>query len=170
MRIHNNKGFTLIELLVVIAIIGMLASVVLASLNSARSKARDASRLSDMKQLQLALEMYYDDNNRYPTQTWAHSAGSGTGTWSTLQTELAPYLTVLPKDPQNTGDFGYNGSYVYSYYSYGYGGPGQWYMLVFRLENSPHRIEAQDGVRACNGHHFHYGNNSNGIITLGGSC
>jgi prepilin-type N-terminal cleavage/methylation domain-containing protein len=58
----NKKGFTLIELLVVIAIIGILASVVLASLNTARRKARDAQRISDIKQIKLALEFYYDDN------------------------------------------------------------------------------------------------------------
>ncbi|PIS13297.1 MAG: prepilin-type cleavage/methylation domain-containing protein, partial [Candidatus Tagabacteria bacterium CG09_land_8_20_14_0_10_41_14] len=56
----NKKGFTLIELLVVIAIIGILSSVVLASLNSARKKARDARRVADIKQIQLALEMYFD--------------------------------------------------------------------------------------------------------------
>ncbi len=54
------SGFTLIELLVVIAIIGVLASIVLASLNSARQKSRDARRIADVKQLQLALELYYD--------------------------------------------------------------------------------------------------------------
>jgi len=64
----NRKGFTLIELLVVIAIIGILSSVVLASLNSARTKSRDARRVSDMKQLQLALELYFDDNATYPVQ------------------------------------------------------------------------------------------------------
>ena len=58
----STKGFTLIELLVVIAIIGILSSVVLASLNSARKKGRDARRVSDLKQLQLALELYYDAN------------------------------------------------------------------------------------------------------------
>ena len=56
----NKAGFTLIELLVVIAIISLLASVVMASLNSARSKARDARRVSDVKQFQLALGLYYD--------------------------------------------------------------------------------------------------------------
>lgn len=49
--IKFKRGFTLIELLVVIAIIGILSSVVLASLNSARSKARDAQRLSDLEQM-----------------------------------------------------------------------------------------------------------------------
>lgn len=67
---HGKKmssGFTLIELLVVIAIIGILSSVVLASLNGARKKGRDARRLSDIKQLETALELYYDDNkNSYP--------------------------------------------------------------------------------------------------------
>lgn len=63
----SERGFTLIELLVVIAIIGILSSVVLASLNSARLKSRDAKRISDIKQLQLAFELHFDDNASYPT-------------------------------------------------------------------------------------------------------
>ncbi|MEK7995391.1 MAG: type II secretion system protein, partial [Planctomycetota bacterium] len=69
--VHIKRGFTLIELLVVIAIIGMLSSVILASLNTARQKARDARRLSDMKQIQTALELYYDTNRAYPNPGWA---------------------------------------------------------------------------------------------------
>ena len=57
----RRGGFTLIELLVVIAIIGILASIVLASLNSARQKSRDARRIADIKQIQLALELYFED-------------------------------------------------------------------------------------------------------------
>ena len=65
---NKTKGFTLIELLVVIAIIGILSSVVLASLNSARAKARDARRLSDLHQIRNALELYASDNSgSYPT-------------------------------------------------------------------------------------------------------
>ena len=67
--IHNNKnkGFTLIELLVVISIIGLLSSVVLASLNSARGKASAVRSASDLKQIVNALALYQSDNNgSYP--------------------------------------------------------------------------------------------------------
>lgn len=67
MKNQNNMGFTLIELLVVIAIIGVLSSVVLASLNSARAKARDAQRVASIKQVQTALELYYYTNGKYVT-------------------------------------------------------------------------------------------------------
>lgn len=83
----SSRGFTLIELLVVIAIIGILSSVVLASLNSAREKGRDAKRLADIKQIQLALEMYYDDKSLYP---------------SGLSLLTPAYLPGPPKDPLGT--------------------------------------------------------------------
>jgi len=70
----RKKGFTLIELLVVISIIGLLASIVLTTVNSARIKARDARRLADMRQIRLALEFYLDGNNTYP-------GGTGTYYW-----------------------------------------------------------------------------------------
>ena len=60
----SQSGFTLIELLVVIAIIGLLASIVLVSLSSARSKARDAKRVADFSQLVKALEFYYNQYDR----------------------------------------------------------------------------------------------------------
>jgi len=58
----NNKGFTLIELLIVIAIIGLLAGIVLVSLQGARVKAKDARIIADMDQLRSIAEMYYIDN------------------------------------------------------------------------------------------------------------
>ncbi|OGI68224.1 hypothetical protein A2738_02030 [Candidatus Nomurabacteria bacterium RIFCSPHIGHO2_01_FULL_42_15] len=62
----NKKGFTLIELLVVVAIISLLASVVLASLKSAREKSRDTARAQTFKSIQNALELYRTDNGKYP--------------------------------------------------------------------------------------------------------
>ena len=82
--IKSARGFTLIELLVVIAIIGILSSIVLASLNTARLKSRDARRVADLRQVQLAMQLYYDANSQYPTTTAA----------------LVPtYIATIPKDP-----------------------------------------------------------------------
>jgi len=64
---HNNRsGFTLIEMLVVIAIIGLLASVVVVGVGSARQRARDTKRIADIRQIQNMLENYYASNNKYP--------------------------------------------------------------------------------------------------------
>lgn len=80
MTIKNIKrasyGFTLIELLVVIAIIGLLSSIVLASLNSVRKKSRDAVRIRDFNEFQKALEMFYGAYGKYP-------CGDSFGNWGT---------------------------------------------------------------------------------------
>ncbi len=62
----NKKGFTLIELLVVIAIIGLLATLSVVALNNARERARDSRRVSDIKQIQTALELYFNAEDEYP--------------------------------------------------------------------------------------------------------
>ena len=117
----NKKGFTLIELLVVIAIIGILSSVVLASLNSARKKGRDARRIADIKQLQLALELYYDANGAYP------AAISGT-----LLT--APgYIAAVPKDPTTQ-----------IVYPYDYLSTGSSYCVGANLETAGHSALQSD--------------------------
>lgn len=63
---NTKKGFTLIELLVVIAIIGLLATIAAVALNNARQSSRDTKRLADVKQLQTALELFFNSENAYP--------------------------------------------------------------------------------------------------------
>ncbi len=92
-------GFTLIELLVVIAIIGVLASIVMVSLSTARGKGRDARRISDIKSIQLALEEYYNDNLKYPTS---------------LSTLAPNYIPNIPTDPLGAGQVSNSSTYFYT--------------------------------------------------------
>ncbi len=89
---QNQKGFTLIELLVVIAIIGLLASVVLLALGSARTKARDAKRLADVRQIGSAMELFFNDYSAYP-QTIASLAPTYMATFPTYP---SPYDGCTP--------------------------------------------------------------------------
>ncbi|OHA92881.1 MAG: hypothetical protein A3H52_01035 [Candidatus Zambryskibacteria bacterium RIFCSPLOWO2_02_FULL_39_26] len=84
-----SQGFTLIELLVVIAIIGILSSVVLASLNTARGKGADAAIKSNLANIRAQAEILYDTNNNYTgvcgntnviAQMTSANAAAGTGT------------------------------------------------------------------------------------------
>jgi prepilin-type N-terminal cleavage/methylation domain-containing protein len=119
----NKEGFTLIELLVVIAIVGLLASIVLVSLSNAREKARDAKRLSDVHQIILALEMYYDANGRYPSISgddccngWDQGPCGTDPFIGALETaNLVNKVPIDPKGGSGTNCYGYN------YYRYGAG-------------------------------------------------
>ena len=106
----KNKGFTLIELLVVISIISLLSSIVLVSLNNVKIKARDAVRLSDITEINKAIELYISDFGHAPDlgraecldTTVADSNCIATdlnANWSKLATNLQPYLSKLPTDP-----------------------------------------------------------------------
>lgn len=116
----GNKGFTLIELLVVIAIIGILSSVVLASLNSARRKSRDARRIADVKQLQLALELSYDTAGSYPAAL------------SVANLVTPGYIAAIPTDPSG-------GNYAYDQVS-----SGSVYYLGANLETAGHSALSSD--------------------------
>lgn len=90
-----KSGFTLIELLVVIAIIGLLSTLSILALNTARARARDAKRVADVKQMQTAMEMYYNDAGLYPASATAGSAVTYSGN---------TYLAAIPAPPTPTND------------------------------------------------------------------
>ncbi len=107
---QSSLGFTLIELLVVIAIIGLLASVVLVSLNNTRAKARDAKVMGDFHQLQTALALYFDKYGKYPNETpivtnpWADNFKN-----MAQQLVAEGFIGSVPVAPQN---------HSYNYYNY----------------------------------------------------
>jgi prepilin-type N-terminal cleavage/methylation domain-containing protein len=103
---NNKKGFTLIELLVVIAIIGLLSTLAVVALGNARSKSRDARRVADIKQIQTSLELFYNDENRYPDgQAAGETVTAGTSITGTNET----FMQVVPANPTPNG-----ATYVYT--------------------------------------------------------
>ncbi|MCK5510994.1 type II secretion system protein [Candidatus Parcubacteria bacterium] len=113
----NKKGFTLIELLVVIAIIGLLSTLAVVSLSNARQKARDAKRMSDMKQISTAMELYSSDQGTsdYPINLTAPQVCGDAGVVAVAEDAAAidrlcssgssitdgtnTYLQSIPDDP-----------------------------------------------------------------------
>lgn len=94
---HAKRGFTLIELLVVIAIIGILSSVVLASLNTARSKGTDAKIQSEMRSVAVNAEIYYD-NHAGKYQATAGTAATTCTAASTMFSETSPNIVQIMTD------------------------------------------------------------------------
>ncbi len=131
-NLKETRGFTLIELLVVIAIIGLLSSVVLASLNSAREKSRDARRISDIKQLQTALELFFDDQStpEYPDALSSLASGG--------------YIATVATDPSTGAAYGYdnltgaNGTCAVA------SGACTKYVLGATIENTSHSVLSGD--------------------------
>lgn len=109
-----KKAFTLIELLVVIAIIGLLSTIVMIALSSARIKARDAKRISDLREIVTALEEYASDNGQYPIgfgclNDDCNDSSAPTGSLLVL---VPKYLTKIPEDP-NMIDYSTDAGYAY---------------------------------------------------------
>lgn len=152
----SKQGFTLIELLVVISIISLLASIVLASLNSARAKARDSRRIADFGQLRSALEFYYDSNNGYPgangicnpgvnehSDGWCRNTRNNNGVTpiDNWIPGLAPFLPSMPQEPKPYG----SPAWPYHYYCgtgnqavscSGVGADSQRYWMMVGLEGN----------------------------------
>jgi len=130
-----DHGFTLIELLVVVAIISILASVILASLNTAREKARDAQRVANVNQIVNAIALYEFDNNVPPGEDGIEYV-NGNPEWIP---GLAPkYIPSVPSDPIDVGE-----------HKFHYSRNGKDYEVISFLEQNGNNAACGDGGSSC---------------------
>lgn len=128
----QKRGFTLVEILIVVAIIATLASVALVGLGPVQRNGRDTRRISDLRQTQNAIELYYAKCGFYPggAQSGTDCTGSGGGIsgWDALTASIvgSPSLGVsrIPNDPKSDADYFYGSS------------NGSNYVVGARLENA----------------------------------
>jgi len=140
------SGFTLIEILIAVAIVGILASATLAAINPLEQikKSNDARRKADLTEIQKALDMYYQDQGRYPASSgdykisvnnqiieWGSKWAAGNG---------QPYMVKVPADPV--------GGKSYIYFSPP-GSNGQTYYLYANLERGDKDPQACNNGNAC---------------------
>ena len=113
---NSVRGFTLIEILIVVAIIAILASSVLVGFGPAQRQGRDSRRISDLRQVQNALELYYAKCGYYPGPAQAGSGAcsgfSSINTWAALEASIAGSnlgisATNIPNDPTSGKDYLY---------------------------------------------------------------
>lgn len=133
----KQKGFTLIELLVVIAVIGMLATAGLVGLRGAQIRGRDTKRISDLRTVQNALEIYFNRYGTYPTRT-------GTNQWGNLTTDITGGgigVSQIPRDPIRSS---MTDADQYQYSASSATAPATGYVLRATLEDSGNRALETD--------------------------
>lgn len=135
---NKKSGFTLIELLVVVTIIAILSTLIVVYFNTAKMSARDSRRLSDVKQIQLALKMYYNDVGIYPTLITAGSSIANGGT---------NYLLRVPANPTPRSDNGCTDQE----YQYKQLESGARYSLGFCLGDTTDDLNSGNHVATANG-------------------
>lgn len=109
-----ERGMTLVEIVLVVAIIATLSVAVFANLGDARKKPRDAKRMSDLGQIELALRLHKDVYEGYPN-TAEFDAGVSIGIGGSIDTVLQPYLPTIFKDSMQDSDSNYGYFYDSNY-------------------------------------------------------
>lgn len=156
-----TRGFTLLELLTVIAIIGLLAAIVMAAFGESRKKARDAARITTIKEIQKAIELYKTDKGYYPPlkldgtndarSSTASCAGDpdapdpevfGNTQWCGLMKELKPYYPGTSGDPLNTTQY-------VIYYDADTTTPTTYGLMVFFESSANDALAQSDGGYYC---------------------
>lgn len=153
----SQKGFTLIEILIVVGIVALVGIFSIVAVNSARSKQRDATRLSNVRQVQSALEDYFNETNKYPEGDNLPLGDSGqsaclatTGFHGDCSAENATIVRIVPR----TYEGGLNGKVtcgnpVRNAFCYSSKQNGELYSIQFELENGLSSVGLQKGINCA---------------------
>ncbi|MBI5126163.1 MAG: prepilin-type N-terminal cleavage/methylation domain-containing protein [Candidatus Taylorbacteria bacterium] len=157
--IQSKKAFTLIELLVVIAIIAIISAVVLANLNTAKSKSRDAKRISDLNQLQLVAQLYFDKCGQYPTSLFIVGSDVLVNTGCPTGINRGTFISQIPNPPSGTSE---------TKYIYIVNAAGSDFVLATTLENTNGVLaDSYKGVGGVAGGSGWFGTNGTGGLISG---
>lgn len=153
----DQKGFTLVEILIIVLIVGLVGTLAAIAVNSARSKTRDATRLSAVRQTQSALEDYFNETNAYPAgaglplgdSTQSVCLGTG-GFQANCSGDASVFLRVVTA----TLDTGLKGSSTCgtpsrNAYCYAVSSDGMGYVIQFELENALPQVGLVKGANCA---------------------
>ena len=153
----SQNGFTLLELLVVVGIVALVGIFSVVAVNSARSKQRDATRLSNVRQIQSALEDFFNETNAYPVgealplgDASVSSCLSVTGFLGDCSAESATIIRIVPR----TYEGGLKGNVTCgdparNAFCYSMKQNGDLYGIQFELENGLSSAGLQEGVNCA---------------------
>lgn len=154
---NDQKGFTLVEILIIVLIVGIVGTLAAVAVNSARSKTRDATRISAVRQVQSALEDYFNETNSYPTgagvplgdSTQSVCLGTG-GFQANCSGDDSVFLRVVTA----TLDKGLSGAATCgtpsrNAYCYASASDGSGYVIQFELENALMQVGLAEGANCA---------------------
>lgn len=153
----DKKGFTLVEILIVVAVVAVIGTLAAIAVNAARSKQRDATRLANVREMQIVMEEFFNDNNQYPDGVDIPLGDPGSsaclgaeGFKSDCAGETTIYLRAVPSTVDNgLDDLVVCGSPPRNALCYTHLSERSAYGIEFELENAVPRAELVEGVNCA---------------------
>jgi type II secretion system protein G len=137
----SRDGFTIVELLIVIVVIGILAAITIVAYNGVQTRARDATRKSDLAVIAKAIQLYYADNGVYPPGSTGWCTELSNPVYPQTTNALKTYISQVPQDPK----------YANTANDYFYANNGTGFSLYAQMESSGNGSYSSGGCATIGG-------------------